>query len=124
MKRFWLLLFTWWNGETLGTRLWTWRKGTFVGEDETGNRYYRDAGGKRRWVIYNGLADPSTIPPGWHGWMHHRSDEPPAAYRPHEWEKPHHPNWTGTPQAYRPPGSILQPTPKTPGESDYEPWTP
>ena len=33
--------FTWWNSQTLGLRLYTWRKGEFVGEDEFGNRYYR-----------------------------------------------------------------------------------
>ena len=26
-------IFTWWNGQTLGTQLWTWRKGQKVGED-------------------------------------------------------------------------------------------
>jgi hypothetical protein len=34
-------LFTWWNGETFGTQLWTWRFGELVGKDEQGNRYYR-----------------------------------------------------------------------------------
>ena len=85
MKRFLLEFFTWWNGQTLGTRFWTWRKGESVGEDEQGNRYYRERNGKRRWVIYNGLADASRIPPGWYGWMHHRSDEPPGAYTPRLW---------------------------------------
>ena len=30
--------FTWWNGQTLNLRFYTWRKGEFVGEDEYGNR--------------------------------------------------------------------------------------
>ncbi len=30
-------------------------------------------------------------------------------YKPHEWEKPHLPNLTGTPAAYKPRGSILTP---------------
>ena len=59
MKQFFLKLFTWWNGQTFGTQLWTRRYGELVGEDEQGNRYYRTAGGKidptlgfeRRWVI-------------------------------------------------------------------------
>ncbi|MEM9779640.1 MAG: NADH:ubiquinone oxidoreductase subunit NDUFA12, partial [Pseudomonadota bacterium] len=29
-------LFTWWNGQTLGTRLWTGRHGQRVGEDDQG----------------------------------------------------------------------------------------
>ena len=124
MKRFWTQFFTWWNGTTLGTGFWTWRKGVFVGEDEAGNRYYREKNGRRRWVSYNGLADPSAIPPGWHAWMHHRADAPPAPYTPHDWEQPHAPNQTGTAHAYRPPGSILRPSPKTPGGPDYEPWKP
>jgi NADH:ubiquinone oxidoreductase subunit len=124
MKRFLLEFFTWWNGQTAGTRFWTWRKGEFVGEDELGNRYYRQRNGNRRWVIYNGVAEASAIPPGWHGWMHYRVDTPPGAYRPREWEKPHEPNLTGTAAAYRPKGSILgaMTTPKSDG--DYDAWRP
>ena len=55
--------------------------------DEFGNRYYRTKGGKidptlgfeRRWVIYNGVAEASTVPPSWHGWLHHTVDVPPTA---------------------------------------------
>ena len=126
MKNFILQFFTWWNGQTLGTRLWTWRKGELVGEDAAGNRYYRQrGGGRQRWVIYNGLAEASAIPPGWHGWMHHRVDEPPTGYKPREWQKPHEANLTGTALAYRPPGSVLNPKPRTPGtDTAYEPWRP
>src|ERR1700759_1473179 len=75
MKQFLLKVFTWWNGQTFGTQLWTSRYGELVGEDEQGNRYYRTKGGaidptlnfERRWVIYNGLAEASRIPAGWHG---------------------------------------------------------
>jgi NADH:ubiquinone oxidoreductase subunit len=124
MKQFWIQFFTWWNGQTLGTRFYTWRHGELVGEDESGNRYYRQRGGPRRWVIYNGDAEASRIPSGWHAWMHHRVDEPPGSYQAREWEKPHQPNLTGTVQAYRPPGSILGRKPHTPGEPDYEAWRP
>ena len=126
MKEFLLQFFTWWNGQTLGTRLHTWRKGVLVGEDEHGNCYYRDKTDTRRWVIYNGEAEASRIPPGWHGWMHHRTDVPPSeeSYRPHQWEKPHQPNLTGTAGAYRPPGSILTPERRPQVTGDYEPWTP
>ena len=126
MKQFLLQFFTWWNGQTLGTRLWTWRYGEFVGEDEYGNRYYRDKNGDRRWVIYNGEAEASRIPVAWHGWMHKRTDIPPTedTYRPREWEKPHVPNLTGTPAAYRPRGSILTSEKRQEVTGDYEPWTP
>ena len=39
-----LQIFTWWSGETMGTKLYTRRFGQFVGEDEFGNRYYRKPG--------------------------------------------------------------------------------
>ena len=117
MKTFLVRFFTWWNGATFGTLLWTSLYGEFVGEDEFGNRYYRTRGGKidptlgreRRWVIYHGLAEASTVPPSWHGWLHHTVDVPPTAekYSPHPWQKPHRPNLTGTPAAYRPSGSTL-----------------
>ena len=117
MKLFLLKIFTWWNGQTFGTQLWTWRFGELVGADEQGNRYYRTKGRKidpslgfeRRWVVYNGYAEATRVPPSWHGWLHHTVDVPPTeeAYTPHEWEKPHIPNMTGTPAAYRPPGSTL-----------------
>lgn len=134
MKQFFLKLFTWWNGQTFGTQFWTWRFGELVGQDEQGNRYYRTTGGKidptlgfeRRWVIYNGVAEATRIPPGWYGWMHHRVDTPPteAKYAPREWEKPHLPNLTGTPAAYRPSGSTLAAGRRPKATGDYEPWTP
>ncbi len=134
MRDFIIQFFTWWNGQTLGTRLYTWRKGVFVGEDELGNRYYRERGGKpdpalgleRRWVIFNGEAEASTIPPGWYGWMHHIIDTPPSevAYEPREWEKPHRPNMTGSPAAYRPRGSQLTPERRPRVTGDYDAWTP
>jgi NADH:ubiquinone oxidoreductase subunit len=124
--------FTWWNGRTLGLWLYTWRKGEFVGEDEFGNRYYRAPSAlpqsiaERRWVVYNGYAEASMIPPGWHGWMHHRDAEPPAKndYKTREWEKPHQPNLTGTARAYRPPGSIIGSARPKVAPPDYEAWRP
>ena len=48
MKQFLLKFFTWWNGQTFGTQLWTWRFGELVGQDEQGNRYYRTIGRQDR----------------------------------------------------------------------------
>lgn len=126
MKQLLLQIFTWWNGQTMGTRFHTWRKGTRVGDDQFGNIYYQSADGTRRWVIYNGVAEPSTIPPGWHGWMHHRVDTPPVGetYQARSWEKQHKPNLTGTPAAYRPHGSILTPETRPRVTGDYDAWTP
>ncbi|MEM6489124.1 MAG: NADH:ubiquinone oxidoreductase subunit NDUFA12 [Pseudomonadota bacterium] len=119
-------LVTWWNGQTIGTRLFTARNGVLVGEDERGNRFYRTADGARRWVIYNGEAEASRVSPDWHGWLHFTYDEPPTE-RPFEvkpWEKAHVPNMTGTDLAYRPPGSVLTPSRRPRTRGDYEAWQP
>lgn len=118
-------LFTWWNGQTLGTRFLTWRRGIKVGEDEAGNVYYQNADGSRRWVIYNGESEASRINPEWHGWLHYTWQDPPTV-RPwpsKPWEKPHSPNTTGTEEAYHPAGSILREEPRN-LRDDYEPWKP
>ena len=77
-------------------------------------------------MIYNGYAEASAIPPGWHGWMHHRTDTPPSAesYKPRDWQKPHQPNLTGTAAAYRPKGSILGAGRRPQVTGDYDAWTP
>lgn len=130
MKTFFTQFFTWWNGQTLGVRFHTWRHGKPVGEDEFGNLYYQGGidteGRTRRWVIYKNYAEASMIPPGWHGWMHHRFDTPPNAdsYQAHEWQKPHLPNLTGTRFAYRPKGSVVTQEQRPRVTGDYDAWTP
>jgi NADH:ubiquinone oxidoreductase subunit len=115
---------TWWNGQTLGTQLHTWRKGERVGEDDAGNIFYQADGGKRRWVIFNGEAEASRVSPDWHGWLHHTWNEPPTE-KPlprKAWEKPHQMNLTGTAAAYAPAGSLRRAKPVD--RQDYEAWTP
>lgn len=130
MKTFLLQMFTWWNGQTLGTRFHTWRKGKHVGTDEFGNLYYEggtDSEGRpRRWVIYNGHSEASTVPPGWYGWLQRRFDVAPSReeYQAREWEKSHLPNLTGTPEAYRPMGSLLRQGVRQRADGDYDAWTP
>jgi NADH:ubiquinone oxidoreductase subunit len=117
-------MLTWWNSQTLGTQLFTWRNGQKVGEDDQGNVFYQTAGGKRRWVIYNGEMEASRVSPDWHGWLHFTWNEPPsdAPLKHKPWEKPHQENLTGTDAAYAPPGSIRRPTPAP--RADYEAWQP
>ena len=115
---------TWWNGQTIGTQIYTRRKGEKVGEDSQGNVFYQTSDGKRRWVIYNGECEASRVDADWHGWLHHTFKEPPTE-RPlpkKAWEKPHQENLTGTALAYAPKGSIrlAEPQPRR----DYEAWTP
>ena len=45
---------TWWNGQTLNTQIFTWRKGVKVGEDSQGNVFYRNVDDSKRLVIFNG----------------------------------------------------------------------
>ena len=124
--------FTWWNGQTLNTRFYTWRKGNYVGQDELGNRYYKaksavpDSIPERRWVIYKGYSEPSQVGPGWHGWLHHRTDVAPPQenYVPRDWQKPHEENLTGSAGAYHPPGSIAVGGKPVKAAADYQAWKP
>lgn len=117
-------ILTWWNGETLNTRVWTRLYGEKVGEDDQGNVFYQNKDGKRRWVIYNGESEASRVDTNWHGWLHHTFAEPPTKdpLARKSWEKPHIPNLTGTPGAYYPPGSLRKADPLP--RSDYDAWQP
>lgn len=127
-------LFTWWNGATLGVILTAKRRGVLIGTDELGNKYYEakdtkdsyDPGRKRRWVIFNGYAEASKVPPEWHGWLHYTFDEPPTrAPLPRKaWEKDPRPNLTGTVHAWRPKGSIARGGERPKATGDYEAWSP
>jgi NADH:ubiquinone oxidoreductase subunit len=116
---------------TIGTKLFTWlRGGKSVGTDAYGNRYYRtknprDPRRERRWVMYEGVAEASKVPPQWHGWLHHTTDVLPSASDPvQSWQKPHEPNLTGTAGAYRPPGHTFKGGQRARATGDYEPWRP
>ncbi|AGA64348.1 NADH:ubiquinone oxidoreductase 17.2 kD subunit [Liberibacter crescens BT-1] len=130
MKNFFLQILTWWNGQTIGTKIFTWRFGKRVGQDQFGNIYYEghksSYGLPHRWVIYKGYADPSSIPPEWHGWIHHRSDIPLAQDKSNvlSWQKPHHINYTGSPHAYRPKYSQNLENKNFQATGDYNSWTP
>jgi NADH:ubiquinone oxidoreductase subunit len=77
-------------------------------------------------VIYNGYAEASTVPASWHGWLHHTVDVPPmeTPAQAWPWEKPHRPNLTGTPLAWRPSGSVLAEGRRPPATGDYKAWRP
>lgn len=117
------------------TRLMT-MGGEVVGEDAVGNIYYRKRGKtsplgfgrERRWVVYGGAVEASTVPPAWHAWLHHVAQDPPKpqdAQPPAKpWIQPHQPNLTGTSAAYRPAGSQLKGGDRHPATGDYEAWSP
>ena len=101
-------IFVWWKDATPGTYVTTWFSGTPVGNDQFGNRYYQSKDGKRRWVIYAGTVEASRVPADWHGWLHHTFATPPTQepLKVKSWEAAYSPNLTGTPDAYRPEGSL------------------
>jgi NADH:ubiquinone oxidoreductase subunit len=109
----------------------TWLSGHLVGEDDYGNRYYRDKRTRpgereRRWVVYSKEAEPTRVPPGWVGWLHGRIKEPPSETplpSPH-FEKEPMPNATGTAGAYLPPGAVQRGGTRAPATGDYEAWRP
>ena len=114
---------------SIGTRLFTWAKGQLVGTDSRGNRYFTErkpvAGRRtRRWVLYNGPAEASTIPSEWHGWLHYTFDQPLAASPDKPWIKEHLPNMTGTPAAYLPLGHDARGGERQRATGDYEAWKP
>ena len=96
-------IFTWWNSDTLGTRIKTILFGKFVGNDELGNKYYQSKKGKR-WVIYSEEIDASKIPIEWYSWIHFMPNKIENNHKleKYDWQKPHKPNLTGTESAYYP----------------------
>jgi NADH:ubiquinone oxidoreductase subunit len=114
----------------LGTRIFTYLRGTKVGEDSSGNRYFTERRPStrrarvRRWVIYPGVADPSSVPAEWHVWLHYTTDAPLSATPRYGWQRPHRANATGTAAAYRPPGHDYAGGRRGKADGDYESWAP
>ena len=116
---------------TIGTRLYTFFKGQQVGSDSLGNRYFverNSADGRRskRWVMYRNVIDGSEVPAAWHGWLHGRTDKIPTikSEKIYKWQIDHLPNQTGSKNAYRPPGHVLNGGKRKKATGDYEPWLP
>lgn len=117
-------------GATTGTRLFTLFYGRQVGTDEFGNRYYEERRTPKdryakRWVVYNGVVEPSKVPAHWHGWLHHTLEKPiPEASKRFGWQKEHKPNLTGTNARYLPAGHIEKSGARAKATADYQPWSP
>ena len=122
-------IFTWWDGATIGTALFSRRNGAKVGSDALGNVYFESKkasdGRKRRWVIYAGANDASRVAPEWHGWLHNSTDILPTDLPPPRlWQKDPVPNLTGTVAAYRPAGALERGGNRAAATGDYEAWSP
>ncbi|GIY06457.1 probable NADH dehydrogenase 1 alpha subcomplex subunit 12 [Caerostris extrusa] len=87
------------------------KMGILVGTDKFGNKYYENKMhfySRNRWVDYTEAVnldyDGSQVPPEWHRWLHHMTDDPPTIKKPvdHKWIMDHTPNMSGTDKAYMP----------------------
>ena len=119
-------LFTWWDGASTGTALYSWRHGSQVGKDDLGNLYFEGRKGGRRWVMYNGSNDVSRVSPEWYSWLTRQIDDVPDKAMPPapKFLKPATPNLTGTAEAYRPSGALEQGGQRAAASGDYQPWLP
>ena len=71
-------IFTWWNGQTFGTRIWTIFSGQLIATDENQNRFYSNKNDTRRWVIYFGEVEATKVSPEWNNWLRYTSEEAPS----------------------------------------------
>lgn len=100
--------------------------GKLIIRDEFGNEYYESnsvnyLGKKIRSVIYKNEAEPSKVPPCFHAWLHHLTDELPDQKQINfNWQRVHEPNMTGTNLSYSP----LEKGKRAKVSSDYHPWQP
>lgn len=119
-------MFTWWEGATLGTFLFSWRNGVKVGSDSLGNAYFQAKKGGKRWVMYNGANDPTRVPPEWFSWLHGQIEGLPDDALPpvRPFQKPPTPNLTGTAAAYRPSGAMERGGVRQAASGDYQAWAP
>ena len=113
-------IFTWWHKQTVGTFIYTLFLGKFSGKDQFGNKYYSSSK-KKRWVIYKNNVESTKIPPEWHSWIHFlKSNKPLSEIKKFSWQKKHKENLTGTSEAYKPEGSLINNSKKN--LKKYETW--
>ncbi|KAL2652418.1 hypothetical protein R1flu_020546 [Riccia fluitans] len=82
--------------------------GQLIGTDDFGNEYYEKTTGvqhgRHRWVVYKDRTyNASSIPPEWHGWLHHITDrtaEQLEGLKPRRYGIEHTRNRTGEGEQY------------------------
>ena len=127
IKKLLQFLLTWWNGNTVGTKLYTYLKGKKVGEDYFGNYFYESRDKRNRWCIYSYQSDASKICPEWNSWLRFITNSCPTdEAMTYEWQKRFSGNLTGLDGAYKP--EILRANRKNEDldryQSDYKAWKP
>ena len=119
MGSFFSSLFIWWKRHTVGTHIFTFMSGEYIGSDGWGNKYYKSKRGERRWVLYSKDCDASLIPPTWHGWLHKVVDEIPTSVDHPEYKlEPMYKNETGSHNSNHPNKM------KEPIDNEYAAWEP
>ena len=119
-------IFTWWNGATLGTSLFTRRFGREAGRDEFGNVYFQhQKNGSRRWVFIPG-ATMAAGSAGLAGMVAGDDRRPARKSAParRAFEKAAVPNVHRTPRAYRPSGALGTGVRRAASTGDYQAWKP
>ena len=105
-------------------------KGSLVGQDQKGNKYYKSnvshgVKKEKRWVLYKNNDDPTNIDPHWHSWLHHLVNKIPNSKKKRfNWQKDRSPNFTGTKKAYLPINESSRKGYKNKKNKNYEAWTP
>ena len=120
-------LFSWWNGTTVGTNLFTYLKGKKVGEDYLGNSYFESKDKEKRWCIYYDQSEASRICPEWNSWLRFISNTVPSSnIITYDWQKIFKGNVTGLDGAYKPSikraGRLDEDLDNF--QSDYKAWKP
>ncbi len=116
-------LFTWWNGQTFGTRLWTYFNGIPAGKDSQGNKYFHNKKDTKRWVIYAEEVESTHVNPEWNNWLRFTSKEKTSELEKYKWQKDHLSNQTGTQYAYDPEKNNTNDSFKK-SNDDYIKWSP
>lgn len=73
---------------TLTNKIFSFLFGIMVGKDELGNCFYeskklsRHFNRRMRWVVYNGIPEPTKIQVNWYCWLSYQSNQLPTSNRP------------------------------------------
>ena len=115
-------IFTWWNKQTLGTRVWSYFNGLLAGEDKYGNKYFNNKKDTKRWVIYGDQVEATSVNPEWNNWLRFTSIKKPENIERYSWQIDHKQNQTGTTNAFSPENNYNKIDQKK--KVDYGKWSP
>lgn len=105
--------------------------GKKVGKDKFGNVFYESKNLSRyfrrstRWVIYNGIPEPTKISSEWHSWLHHQKNSLPSKNQQSIMcTKERGLNLTGSKFSYCPLNSYIEDRRNTEKLATYIKWKP